>query len=59
MQKQDGERSPERNLALCRSSAGEQKTGFRRFSCNTLILNGGRYRDRTCDPCRVKAMLYR
>ena len=31
----------------------------RRKSLNLLRISGGRCRVRTCDPCRVKAVLYR
>lgn len=40
-------------------SDGHEKTAFRRFRRTFWCVAGGRCRDRTCDPCRVKAMLYR
>jgi hypothetical protein len=48
---------PERTLSISPSREGKEQTR------NTLVVagskDGGRSRDRTCDPSRVKRVLYR
>lgn len=59
-------RMPRRQVSAMRSQRWQTSPGKSRATKKPpsleaffVLQHGGRYRDRTCDPCRVKAMLYR